>query len=88
MTRKAMLGATILIMAIKSLAFLLPALSILSAAERVSKRACSISQREWAMFWRTLSNSDNERPKATRAEARADINSSDRWAMPTSRMQW
>ena len=81
-------GATILIIEIRSAAALLPSLSILSAAASVSRRACSIWQRDFAMSCRMLLCSLSLRPNATRFSTRRHIHSSARCAAPTRRMQW
>ena len=54
---------------------------------RVSRRACSTSQRERAMSARTLPCSLSLRPNATRDSARRHMSSSANWAAPISRMQ-
>ena len=84
---QAMLGAIILIIAIRSFAALLPPSSILAAALNVNKRACSISQAERAMSSRIDCCLLNGLPNAIRVSARTHIISSARCDMPTRRMQ-
>ena len=83
-----MLGATTLIIAISARATLLPTVSIMCAAFRVSRRVCSISIRELAIASITTPWSASGLPNAIRDFARAHIASSDRSASPMSRMQW
>ena len=65
-----MFGATTLIMAISARAALLPTLSIMSAAFKVSSRACSISMRDSAIQCLFTLCSAMVLPKATRDMAR------------------
>ena len=75
-------------MAISARAALLPTVSIMYAAFKVSKRACSISMRELAISAMIDPCSANFFPKATRLSTRLHIVSSARSATPIARMQW
>jgi len=81
-------GTTILAIAISLRAALLPAWSITHAAFSVISRACSSSQRDWPIAWRTAPISASVEPKAERSLARLHIASMARSPSPMKRMQW
>ena len=83
-----MFGAMTLIIAISALATLLPTVSIMCAAFRVSSRAWSIMQRESAIRSCQTEWVDSTLPNAVRELSRLHISSSARSAMPMLRMQW
>ena len=88
MMSQAILGATTLIMAISLRADLLPAVSIIQAALRVSRRAMSILQRASAIRSCVTPCADTSLPNAVRLDALRHINSKARSAKPIRRMQW
>ena len=63
-------------------------MSILQAAIRVSRRACSVSIRDLAMKSWTNCFSASFEPKASRMLARSHIISIARSQVPIARMQW
>ena len=88
MTRQAIDGAMTLMAAISVRAALLPTVSIIQAALRVSRRACSISQRDSAIHSWTTPCWAMGLPKASRSATRRTMAPNARSARPISRMQW
>ena len=88
MTRNATFGATTLICAISLFATLLPTVSIMYAAFKVSRRAMSISIRESAILSMLPPRRARGLPNAVRFTERLHISSSARSAIPIERMQW
>ena len=83
----AIFGATTLIIAISRRASLLPTVSIMCAAYRVSRRDWSISMRNSAIHCRVTPCSAMVLPNAVRDIARWQSDSSVRSASPIVRMQ-